>query len=163
VRTADTGEIVWDVTDPAGATYLVKAPAARAAVGFIGGYNVALGDVTLTVEKGDNPWAAVALVALDGKPIAESRRMLLSAARRVENTDMQWNEKRTSVSNKWGTEPTMAEAVVADIELPGAVTIQPLDGAGRLTGAPRPAEKRGDRCRLRISAEDRTLWYAVTR
>jgi hypothetical protein len=52
---------------------------------------------------------------------------------------------------------------VADIDLPGAAMIQPLDGAGRLTGAPRPGAKLGDRCRLHISGEDRTLWYAVTR
>jgi hypothetical protein len=163
VREADTGEIVWDVGDPKRAVYLVNAPAARTAVGFIGGYNVALGDVTVMVEKGNGAWAAVTLVALDGKPIAESRRMLLSAAARVENTNMVWNEKRTSVSNQWGTEPTVAEAVVADIDLPGAAMIQPLDGAGRLTGAPRPGAKLGDRCRLHISGEDRTLWYAVTR
>ena len=76
---------------------------------------------------------------------------------------MGWNEKRTSVDGKWGTEPTIAEGVVDDIELPGAATIQPLDGAGRLTGTARPAEKVGDRCRLHISGADKTLWYAVTR
>jgi hypothetical protein len=103
------------------------------------------------------------LVALDGKPIAESSRMLLSAAARVENTDMEWNEKRTSVSNKWGAEPTVAEEVVADIEIPGSVSVQPLDGAGRLTGAARKAENAGNRSRLHITGADKTLWYAVTR
>ena len=59
----------------------------------------------------DNPrhFAVVTLNAADGRPIAQSRRLLLTAAGNVENTDMGWNAEHTTVGTRWGSAPTICE------------------------------------------------------
>lgn len=158
---ASTGQIHWHPTDEAGALYTVNAPAVRAAVGYLGGRQIRLGDVTIHVEKAENDWAAVAVGALDGKPIAESGRILVVVAGRVENSNMGWNDERTTVSNRRGDAPMVAEAVEARIELPGAVTVHALDGAGAPTHAVEGLSEQPGA--FRTSREHRTLWYGVTR
>ncbi|MBN2307349.1 MAG: carbohydrate binding domain-containing protein [Candidatus Hydrogenedentes bacterium] len=161
-RKSESGEIVWDSTDPAQAAYTVNAPAVRAAVGFIGGRAIRLGDVTIQVTGTEGGWAAVAVGALDGKPIAESGRILVVAAGRVENTGMGWNEARTSVLNRWGQAPAVAEGITATIRLPAGAEANALDGTGTPKGGV-PLAARAGGVELAIGPEYETLWYGVTR
>jgi hypothetical protein len=85
-RASDTGEVVWEVgpgAPAAGPAFLVKSPAVRMAVGQVAGRKVGLGDVTVEVGAMEKGYACLALVALDGKPVAESKSLLLAAAGRV--------------------------------------------------------------------------------
>lgn len=68
-------------------------------------------------------WAAVALAAVDGLPLTESRKAVLTVATRQENTGMAW-EDHTRRVRAWGVAPTLME---------------PARGAVRLawTGTPR--------------------------
>jgi len=161
---SSTGEIVWDNADPGTALYTVNSPAVRAAVGYLGGRSVTLGDVQIEMPTTESNWASIAMAALDGKPIAESDRVLLVAVGRVENTDMGWNEDRTSVSDRWGTEPTVAEGIPATIKLKsGARHVQSLDGSG----APKddlPCHKSDEGgTAFSIGAQYKTLWYLITK
>jgi hypothetical protein len=54
------------------------------------------------------------LSSLDGQPISRSGKLLMSAAARAANQDMQWNEKRTSLLD-WGRPPILIEAVVGKV------------------------------------------------
>ena len=131
----------------------------RAAVGYIGGRDIVLGDVKIRVTKATEDWAAVAIGALDGKPLAESSRILVVAAGRVENVNMGWNESRTSISDEWGSGPVLAEGIEATIHLPSGARVAALDGAGQ---PERRCRLRADhrRHRVRHRAEAR---YVVVR
>ena len=111
----------------------------------------------------ESNWASIALAALDGKPIAESDKVLLVAVGRVENTNMGWNEDRTSVSNRWGTEPTVAEGIPATIKLKsGSWRVQSLDGSGAPKGdLPCQRSDEGETV-FSIGAQYKTLWYLIT-
>jgi hypothetical protein len=159
-RVSSTGQIVWDVTDAKRPVYTVNAPAVRLAIGYIGGREIRLGDATIRVMKALDNWALVAIGALDGKPLRESRRVLVSVVGRVENTDMGWNEDRTSVGNDWGGPPVVAEAVEATITLPLKGTVSALDA----TGAPKGKvafRETADGLAFETAEKYETLMYGV--
>jgi hypothetical protein len=166
LRASNTNEIAWNLPGAMGgwkqSNYTVNAPSVRAAVGFIGGREITLGDVTIHVKQAKNNWAAVAVAALDGKPMAESQRVLVVVTGRAENSNMEWNPERTSVGAKWGDSPTVVEGVAATIRVPGGGHVHPLDQNGNL----RPAiDSRERKTTIEFDAEAqyRTLWYAVVR
>jgi hypothetical protein len=162
---SNTMQIVWDITDPQTALYTVNAPAIRAAVGYLGGRDVTLGDVRIEMPTTETNWACIAIAALDGKPIDESERILLVVAGRVENTNMGWNEDRTSVSNRWGTEPTVAEGIPANITFTAIddLRVQSLDGTGMPEGDVPCHASEASGATFTIGAEYKTLWYLITR
>jgi len=161
LRVSSTGEIVWDVTDADSAIYTVNAPAVRVAVGFLGGKTIALGDVSISVIKAESDWASIAVAALDGKPIADSAKVLVVAVGRVENQNMGWNEERTSVSRKWGDGPTVAEGIGARITLPGNRRMSALSGTGAPQTTVTTATAENGSTTYEIGANYRTLWYGV--
>ena len=156
---SDTGEWSWDRAQD---TWVLKAPAARVWTGRIGGRAWPAGDTTLKVPALSEPvpHATVVLVALDGKPLAESRKLLLTALRRAENPGMAWNEKRTSVSDQWGGGPVQVLGVEADLSLPPGTkwTVTPLDAEGQRR---EPSAKGTDSLAIRPSA--RTIWWMIER
>jgi len=161
---SNTGQIEWDRTDSETALYTVNSPAVRAVAGYLGGRSVSLGDIRIDMPFTKTNWASIAIAALDGKPIPESGRMLLVAAGRVENTSMGWNEDRTSVSDRWGKEPTMAEGIPAKITFTGMgeLRIQSLDGMGAPKGDV-PSQGTDNGTGFSIGAQYETLWYLITR
>ena len=81
---------------------------------------------------------------------------------RVENQDMGWNEERTTVLRQWGTGPTIAKGLRAQVELTTKVTltVRSLDG----TGAPKSqlkAAAEGGRTTLNIDPSHETIWYGL--
>jgi hypothetical protein len=157
------GQVRWDWSNPKQATFTVNAPAARAAVGFIAGRKVVLGDVTIEMSPTERNWASIALAALDAKPIAESSRVLLVAAGGIENTDMGWNDKRTTVGRNWGKSPIIAEGIPATVTLPGGVKVSALDPAGTRKAEVAAAAAGDGRVAVKIGPEHATLWYLVER
>ena len=136
---SDTGQIRIDRTAEGGETLTVDAPAIKMAFGHTLGKTFELGGVTIAVteagaQSGD--YANVALVALDGKPVAESDRMLLAGVARVHGQGWRFlDEDDTTV--KLGDGPTMAEPTGVTLTLPGGPwTLTPLDGTGRPAGEP---------------------------
>ena len=136
---SDTGQIRLDRTTEGGETLAVDAPAIKMAFGHTLDKTFELGDVTMTIteagtQSGD--YANVALVALDGKPIAESERMLLASVARVHGQGWRFlDEDDTTVM--LGDGPTMAEPTGVTLTLPGGPwTLTPLDGSGNPAGEP---------------------------
>ncbi len=159
---SNTGEIVWQHTPPERARYTVNAPAVRIAAGYIAGEEIRLGDAAIRVTRAENGWATVAIAALDGKPLAASTRVLVVAAGRVENTNMGWNEDRTSVGNKWGSAPVVAEGIEATLTLPGGGSASALDGGGKAK-APVELQTCQSGSVLAIGPQYETLWYGIRR
>jgi hypothetical protein len=130
---SDTGELSWQVDSKSGHG-LVSVDTARstALVGWVRESGVETGHLAADVA---NQFCALTVSSLDGKPLSTSSLLLLTATGRVENTGMEWNQRRAMV-DKWGTAPTRIETIrgwVTLKELEGAVgvVVTPLDGNGR--------------------------------
>lgn len=153
---SDSGEIVFDRRSEGQESLQVTAPSARLLIGYVGGRDHVLGDVTLSVKTGTyRNYANIALVALDEKSIAESRRVLLTAVARVENKFQQWDDQRTTIGSSWGEGPTMAEPVPLTITMPGAGwRAHTLNGKGQIL-----AEIPMDGSSLSSATGHDSVWY----
>ncbi|MGQ9590996.1 MAG: hypothetical protein ACUVYA_11950 [Planctomycetota bacterium] len=166
---SDTGEVRWDARDPGKARFLVDAPRAKLALGFIAKDAIELRGVRLATGDVSRGFGCVALVSLDGEPLERSQRMLLTSIANAENTGMVWNEGRTSVGDRWGTSPPLVEMVPVEIALrrgasegPGAWKAYPLDPAGaRRDAIEAPSGPEG--LRFRAIPDHRTVWYELAR
>jgi hypothetical protein len=151
----DTGEITFDRTRKGAERLVVNAPAVRVLIGRTAGETVAIGDVSIRVDQGFEGYANITLAAIDGKPVRESKKLLLTALARVENKGQVWNGGRTAV--KWGEGPTVAEPVAFTLDLPqGRWRVRAMDGAGR---ANRTVPVRNGR--FSTGPRYATLWYLV--
>jgi hypothetical protein len=162
---SDTGELVWSIAGERSGLVTVDTPRTKAVIGRLGGRKVELDGLTVSMPETDSNFAAITLTAMDGKPLAESERILVTAVGRVENTRMGWNEEHTSVADRWGTAPTIAEGVTAEIVLKTTLKeafLAPLDGKGQ-PGEFNPLEPRGGAVTLRLEPRYHTLWYEVRR
>jgi len=158
-RISDTGEITWR-PGKEDRMFTVEAPGFRMAAGTIPGREFRLGDVAVAAGKAANASACLAIVALDGKPISGSSRVLVTLAARVENQSMGWNADRTSVGRNWGHGPTIAEKVTATLTLPGrGWKAEVLDGAGNPVGR---LAIEGSRVALNAKPPY-SLWFLLTR
>ncbi len=159
----------WDVKR---GTFLLTAPAARVWCGEIGGQTLAAGDATCRTAAlpAPAPQGTVALVALDGKPLAESKRALLTALRRAENEGVAWNAARNSVDANWGHSPAGVVGLTATLTLNEfGWKVTPLSPDGQPKGPPRATGGRLSTSPLRststveISPADATIWYLLER
>ncbi len=156
--------VSWQRSENEPCRFLANADAARIAVGEIGGQALDLGDLQVTVRPSEGAWAAFALAAADGQPLAESKHALLALVTRVENTNMGWSEDRRTVGRKWGSAPLVAQGVAADLVLPGddKPRVIALDSQGRPIGDV-PVTGQPGRWTVGLGPQYNTLWYAVER
>ena len=120
-----------------------------------------LGPLRLTIEPTFRKHAVFTAVALDGQPLSQSGKILISLANRVENSNMGWYEKFTTVGNKWGEAPIVAEGITARIHLSTNRSLKAfaLDG----TGAPKATlNVEGDKdLSFQITPEHESLWFLL--
>lgn len=108
---SDTGQLV--LNREAG-IFTATAPRVRMAVGFLGAaQDVGLGGVRVECTT---PFASITLVSLDGKPIEQSRRLLLTAVARAENTGQAYLDNHSAIP-EWGRLPVIAEPVAAKVSI----------------------------------------------
>ncbi|MFA6563382.1 MAG: hypothetical protein WCV00_15850 [Verrucomicrobiia bacterium] len=153
---SDNGQLTWDQDR---GQFTMFTPMCCAAVGFIGGKNVPLGDVMFDI--GTPRFAAVSLLALDGNPIAASRRLLLTAVARCENTDQRWFENLDGSLKVLSAKPgTRLEPVNATITLRHSRTFKlfALDPAGR-RGLELPTNRAADGSSFVISGQ--SMFYEL--
>ncbi len=158
----ETGEIIWNNTDSLNATFLVNSPYVKSAVGYIGGKTIDLGEIAVKMDSTPYNWASISLAALDGKPINGSSKMLLVVAGRAENTDMGWNDARTTVGNKWGIAPTRVEGIPVRINFKNmnSLKVSSLDPAGNVNLAI-PVHGNSKEQRINLDSRYETLWFLV--
>lgn len=159
---SDTGELAWHRGNPKAGLVTVDTPRTQALAGFVKANGRETTNLAVSPE---NDFCAITLTSLDGKPIAASARLLLTAGGTVANTGMVWNEKRTSLVD-WGKEPTVIETISGSVTLKGiqgarSVSVQPLDGSGGALGKPVEAVKSAAGWTFAFSSVP-TVWYAVT-
>jgi len=154
-------EVRWSAAEDGGGAFLVDTPKTKVVLGPVAGQTLELGKVRFEVGQTGTGWAALALTSMDGQPISESGRMLLVVMSKVENQEMGWDEKRTTVKRAWGKGPSIAEGVEATITLIDrrGLTAHALDGTGTRTRAIATAEAGG--ASFRLGPQYRTLWYEI--
>lgn len=158
---SDTQQVRWN-RDPG--FFSLNTPQSKLATGFLGGYRLTLGEWRMNVQPFGNRFATLSLSSLDGAPIAESKKILLTAVGKAENIRMGWNSARNSVGTNWGIGPTQVEGIYAEIQV---LTDSPQVGVYALgpTGArisPVPSTLRGGLLRFSISPRYRTTWYEIS-
>lgn len=158
--TGAVSPIAWDAE---AGLYTVDAPAAKVVVGRCTAKITRLDGAEFDVKSNRRDFAALSLNAVDGQPLARSRRLLLVAVGNVENTGMGWNADHTSVGTRWGSAPTICEGIAARITLATearAAKVYALDATGARMGEV-PATVSGGTLTFDIGPRFRTLWYEV--
>jgi hypothetical protein len=135
---------------------------------FVAAGRDALAETLSAASPGhDKPtFRAVAVAALDGKALTESRRILIAACGRCENTGMVFSADRRTVGRNWGGPPVLIEPVDQAVKLPGKagekLRLQPLGPDGLPAGEP-AAITLGEDTTVRLSPKYKTMWYLLTR
>lgn len=178
---SDTGQIRYD---PAARVLTLAAPQAAAVIGFAASRTVTAGELSLqlTGRSLDRGFAVVVATALDGRPLRESARILLSIPGAVmasqpgtdpprpqrlttyKDQDGWWtlepepDSSKPSGNRNGGVTPTWMRRVESFVTLrteAEAIRVYPLDGKGsRLAALPKEAvEKNGDSFRIHLQAD----------
>jgi len=105
---------------------------------------------------------AQTMTALDGLPLTQSNKILITLCGRCENTDMRFSKDRRTVGRNWGKAPVRIEAVKHMIQQPAkglkCYTLRP-DGTRR---AEVNLDSNGDGW-MDLSPKYKTMWYLLTR
>ena len=145
------GELSWDVP---GRYATVRTARTQGILGFAGGVAPELPDVEASFTNG---YAVLLVTALDGLPIAESHRMLVTAIARERPAGAAYNADDTELLTVGGP-PLLMEPVEATLRIPGVDAVTALD----VDGWPRVAVPVTDGA-FAIDGRWRTLWYLAER
>jgi hypothetical protein len=153
--TSDTGELLLDYGT---GLFTVRTPRTQGAVGFLGCSGpLELGELRLAASTN---FAAVVATSLDGQPLGQSRRVLVTAVARAENTGQTFDAEKKTVPEE-GQTPVLAEPVRCEVQLkvPGPAMVHALDSRGMRREAV-PAEMDGDVLRFVVD-DARSPWCEV--
>ncbi len=154
---SDTGELVWDSGDNQSGVVTVGTAKLQGAAGFLLGKEIRLGEVVLRPRTD----GAISVISVDGRPLGQSREMLLTAVGRQENTGQVWKAGYRGVAD-WGRPPVLLEPVRGEIEIATVgrnVDVYALDEKGeRKRRVPSVATDKGIRFTI---GGDKTAWYKV--
>ena len=161
---SETNQLSWDNRDSLQSVFTINSESVKAAVGYIAGKAINLGNVTIAMDSTEFNWGVITLASLDGKPIDSSTNMLLVVAGRAENTNMGWNEEKTTVGSEWGDSPSRVEGIPAHIYFDNTeeFNVYVLDSNGN-KGDQISVYKKGKQQTIVIGAQHKTLWYLISR
>lgn len=137
---SDTGELSLDYGQ---GCFTIRTPRTQAAVGYLAEAGpLDLGGLHVACQT---EFAAISATSLDGEPIGRSRRVLLTAVGRAENTGLaywppdsqQLERNRMSwMVSATGNPPVIAEPIRATVRvpMPGRAAGYGLDPSGKRTG-----------------------------
>jgi hypothetical protein len=142
----------------------INSPYVQGAIGYVNSSPIQLS--TLRIQT-TTDFAAIHLVPLDNLPINSSQKLLLTAAGRVANTNMNPAPPRTLAEytfQSWGTGPVILQPIQAQItlSLPSSVytiRVYRLDERGNPT-TEIPVQKSGSNFTFNIGSHN-TLWYGI--
>jgi hypothetical protein len=158
---SETGELRWDMTQ---GRVTINSPYVQGAIGYLSGSSIQLSNLRI---QATTDFAAIHVVPMDNLPIMSSRKLLLTAAGRVANTNMNPAPPRTLAEytfQSWGTGPVILQPIQAQITLslpPSVYTIRVyrLDERGNPT-TEIPVQKSGSNFTFNIGSHN-TLWYGI--
>ena len=155
IRSA-TGELYWNY----GVGYVTAdTPRLQAAVGFLAGVPVKLRDCE--IETG-NRCASILVSSWDGKPLAESKHILITAVGRTRNADMEYSRGGHRLIARGEKGPVLLEGVKGTVALKrqGKCTVTALSPYGYKTVEVTPQAKDG-KLVIPMTGENRAAYYDV--
>jgi len=154
----ETSTLNWSVENGKG-LYSARSQGAWVSTGHTERFKKAA-NVKISLNKPE--YAAVTVTPLDKRPINQSRKILVTACGRCENTAMKFSDDRRTVGRNWGGPPVQIEAVEGTLSLNGRWTCQPLGP----DGTPKPGLvvfQEGGQSFITLSPQCETMWYLLTR
>lgn len=184
---SDTGEMVYDRKRK---VLTIAAPATAGVFGFVGTRRTEAGPLQVELTPADRGFASLLLTSLDGKPIAQSQRLLLSTPGATFGSDGHAEPARRQRlvryqdERYWWTLPShdpgqpsgtlggdaplwmeRVESFVTIRGLTGEVAVYPLDGAGerlkRLPAGSVQHVRNGIRIHLQADGQNFSPWYEI--
>jgi len=152
---AATGELYWNY----GAGYVTAdTPRTQAAVGFLAGVPVTLADCEIRTS---NRIASILVTSWDGKPLKESRHILITAVGRSRNTDMAYSRGGQRLI-AIGKSPVLLEGVKGSVTLgrTGQCTVTALSPYGYKTVEVAP-QAEGGKITIPMTGENKAVYYEV--
>jgi len=125
VITSATGELTWDYGRE---VITIHTPKTQGVIGKTGGGTFALPAVSATFKT---PFVSTIFTPLDNLPLAQSRRILITALAQDKQTGTRYNAAGTALEAT-GTAPLLLEPVQATLKFAGAkpVSVAPCDHYG---------------------------------
>ena len=153
-----SAKLSWSVEDGKG-FYSAHGRCASVYTGHASRFAAATGGQISVVAP---EFLAIAVTSLDGKPsisLDESRKILVTACGRCENTGMAFSRDRQTVGRNWGGPPVQIETVKGTLTVPaGQWKCQALGP----DGMPKREVPISDGV-LSLSPQYGTMWYLLTR
>jgi hypothetical protein len=155
---SDTEELLWDY---GAGLFSINTPRTQALVGFIVGQLLSLQNLSVNCST---PFASIVLSSLNKDPISKSKRLLLTAGGRAENSGQKYNAVRTQLKEV-GKKPVLIEGVEAEISIvtftnPKTVSVFALDLAGSRIGKV-PALLKTGKISFKIGPQYKALLYEI--
>ena len=159
---SDTGELLWDHNQ---GTFSINTAKTQALVGYLKKFD----DCKLQHLDVQTPMEhvlSISLTSLDSLDITLSKRMLLTAAGRSENTGMVWDSTGFTALNK-GKGPVLIEPVeavvrVRNISAPEQINVYSLNKTGERTGKVELV-RTGSSIEFKIGGKFKTMYYEIAR
>jgi hypothetical protein len=149
---AGAGKLEWSVKDGKG-LYIAQGDAC-----VLIGHTSRFGEITNDIRISDPSFAVMAFTSLDGMPISSSKKILITACGRCENTDMIFSDDRRTVGRNWGGSPVRIETVAGSLTMPpGQWKCEALGP----DGMPKH-EVPVSNGTIKLSPEYGTMWYLLT-
>jgi len=171
---SDTGELSLDNSE---GLFTINTSHTKSAIGFLNQQKeISLGE-EMTISHCKTPFAAITVTSMDGKPIGQSKRILLTTVAKAEHTAQGFwpapiNPQSWSPYTTWrlpgvGRLPVIAEPVDATISLnipSSSVKVYELDETGkrRKKQISFQKEKNGSRQTIQFNpVKGRSIWYEI--
>ncbi len=106
---------------------------------------------------------SISVTALDGAQLDLSRKILVTACGRCENTGMGFSRDRRTVGTNWGSSPVRIQAVKGTLALPAGQWICHALGPDGLPGSQVPVLYEAGENILQMEPQYKTMWYLLTR
>jgi hypothetical protein len=160
-----TGSLSWNAAEPSTGHLKIDTPKTQGAWGLVANQEFELADFDVTVGAVARDYATVIATSLDDKSLRESGSILLLTSSGAENTAMKWNADRTSVSDQWGTGPTLVNRVSASVKfrsaLANSLKVYELDGTGKRTKEV-PTTNSNGALGFEIGERQKTIWFEIS-
>ena len=155
-------KLKW-LDEPGKGLYCVEGSGASVYTGHAGMFaNATEGRITIAEPE----FLAMTITSLDmarRTKLEESRKILITACGRCENTGMKFSQDRRTVGRKWGAAPVLIEPVEGTIALRQMPWRCQALGPNGMPKSEVPILSRDGESIIELSPKYKTMWYLLTR
>jgi hypothetical protein len=165
VLTSDTGELIWNLSQPSQGRVTFDTARTKAVTGFADNQSATLGPLILRPATTRLGWCTLGATLTHGEVFTNDCSMIAVASGWWENTGQLWTDaSKTSVGNQWGQSPVLTEVVPFTLTLSVAtnyVQAWSLDERGQQK-ASLPLTGTATNTTLTITTNAGSIWYKLT-